>query len=269
MGRSLTERTVRAAEALDVYLRDRAPRSSVVDGCNEEAPRIGAADGQGPGMPDREVAPEHARAAATTVSRRTLLDGRPENAPLRLPHPDWLYHRLTITGPADRLEKFRVAAAGAGTVPWQLDLDRMQEDLFHVLAGAGQLSLEGARVLSGQVGEAVARRQALAVARVGRSLACPFDLQALVPVPDTILYLGPDHPGALAWLWAHWGTTEALRHVTEVGNTGQPTKETPEIRFWSADWTPWRALEKSGRRGRGCASTCARTTERVDGRGAS
>ncbi len=140
--------------------------------------------------------------------------------------------------------RFRVAAAGAGVVPWQLDIDRMQEDLFYRLVGAGQLSLEGARVLAGQLGEAVARRQALAVARVGRSLACPFDLQTLVPVPDAILRLGPDHPGALAWLWAHWGTTEALRHVTAADGTGQPTKELTEIRFWSADWTPWRALEK-------------------------
>jgi len=25
--------------------------------------------------------------------------------------------------------------------------------------------------------------------------------------------LAPDHPDTLAWLWAHWGTTAALRHV--------------------------------------------------------
>ena len=31
--------------------------------------------------------------------------------------------------------------------------------------------------------------------------------------PCSILALGPDHPRALAWLWQHWGTTQALRHV--------------------------------------------------------
>ena len=247
MARSLTEQTLRAAELLDVYLCDRAPRSSAAEGSDEATPGIGAADVQGLGIPDRVAAPEDAQVAATAVSRVTVLDDRADGTPLRLPHPDWLHHHLTIAGPGDVLEKFRGAAAGAGTVPWQLDIDRMEEDLFHVLAGAGQLSLEGARVLSGQLREAVARRQALAVARVGRSLACPFDLQALVPVPDTILCLGPDHPGALAWLWAHWGTTEALRHVGEVDGAGRCTKGAPalELRFWSADWTPWRALEKT------------------------
>jgi len=55
------------------------------------------------------------------------------HAPLRLAHPDWLHHRLLVAGPAADLATFRQAAAGAGTIPWQLDLDRMEEDLFHLL----------------------------------------------------------------------------------------------------------------------------------------
>lgn len=172
----------------------------------------------------------------------------PAGAPLRLPHPDWLHHELVVTGPPADLDRFRAAASGAGTVPWHLDLDRMEEDLFHLLVGAGQLSLEGARVLAGQLQEAVARRHARAVARVGQSSACPFDLHALVPVPDAILRLGPDHPEALAWLWTHWGTTETLRHVTMGEAAARRQKRAPatgalEFRFWSADWTPWRAFE--------------------------
>ena len=177
-----------------------------------------------------------------------ILEGGTNRAPLRLPHPDWLHHQLIVTGPSADLGRFHGAAAGAGTVPWQLDLGRMEEDLFHVLVAAGQLSLEGARVLSEQLQAAVARRHARAVARVGRSVACPFDLHALVPVPDAILFLGPDHPEALAWLWAHWGTTEALRHVTAGEGVGRHPKRAPvtgalELRFWSADWTPWRAFQ--------------------------
>ena len=49
---------------------------------------------------------------------------------------------------------------------------------------------------------------------VGRRQCCPFDLYALLPVPDTILDLGPAHPEALAWLAAHWGVTDRLRQVT-------------------------------------------------------
>ena len=81
---------------------------------------------------------------------------------------------------------------------------------------------------------------------MGRSRACAFDLHALLPVPDNVLCLGPDHPEALAWLWTHWGTTAALRHVSAEpvlprrAAPGEPV--TLRLAFWSADWTPWRAL---------------------------
>lgn len=175
---------------------------------------------------------------------------------------DWLHHRMTVTGPADNLAAFQKAAAGAGTVPWRLDLDRIEEDFFHRLADPGRrtLSLQGARVLASQLREAVERRHALAVTRVGRSTACPLDLHALVPVPEDILRLGPDDSAALAWLWAHWGTTEPLRHVEPAPgkhpapgrhpDPGGPTSAPADhgkpwrLSFWSADWTPWRALAR-------------------------
>jgi len=158
-------------------------------------------------------------------------------------HTDWLHHVMQVSGPPAELAAFRKAAAGAGTVPWRLDLDRMQEDFFLRLVDPGQrtLSVAGARVLAGQVRQAVGRRHALAVAQVGRSTACPFDLHALVPVPAFLLSLGPDDPDALAWLWAHWGITEPLRHVAADGR--QPAGMW-RLSFWAADWTPWRALQR-------------------------
>ena len=110
-----------------------------------------------------------------------------------------------------------------------------------------RLSLDGARELARQLREAAELRHAVAVARVGQSRACAFDLHALVPVPPDILQLGPDHPDALAWLWGHWGATAALRHVAVEP---APALRTPlpagaatvHLSFWSADWTPWRAL---------------------------
>jgi len=184
-----------------------------------------------------------------TPSLDGIVDAR---SPLRLPHTDWLHHRLMVTGPTEPMADFRVAACGAGTIPWQLDGDRMAEDFFHLLVAPPppqrrRLSLTGARELARQLREAVERRHAAAVARVGHSLACPFDLHALVPVPPDMLRLGPDHPDALAWLWAHWGTTAALRHVAVEP---APALRAPlpagtavvRLSFWSADWTPWRAL---------------------------
>lgn len=66
-------------------------------------------------------------------------------------------------------------------------------------------------------------------------------------MPITILRLGPDHPDALAWLWAHWGTTQALRHVATEAKPGRRQSVSSDatmvaITFWSADWTSWRAL---------------------------
>ena len=121
-------------------------------------------------------------------------------------HTDWLYHHLRVTGAAATLATFRDAACGAGVIPWVLDLDRVEEDAFLRLAASPQhrLSLEGARLLAGELRGAVGQRHAMAVAQVGRSRACPLDLHALLPVPGAVLRLGRDHPEALAWLWAQW-----------------------------------------------------------------
>jgi hypothetical protein len=148
---------------------------------------------------------------------------------------------------------FQNAAAGAGTVPWTLDMEILEEDWFHQLVDPAHrsLSLQGARILAAQLREAVSRRHALAVARVGHSRACLFDLHSLVPVPAELLELGPDHPDALLWLWENWGTTHPLRHVSIdatpdrwQGRPPVPEAETRwRLQFWSADWTPWRALQ--------------------------
>jgi hypothetical protein len=190
---------------------------------------------------------------------------RERGSALRPDHTDWLHHRLLVTGPAADLVRLRSAAAGAGTVPWHLDFDHMEEDLFHLLVAppartgaleyrARSLSLAGARILAGQLRTAAERRHGLAIAQIGHSRVCPFDLHALVPVPDAILKCGPDDPEALDWLWTHWGTTQTLRLVVEdeaatittrpagAGQGAAAGQGVWALTFWSADWTPWRAL---------------------------
>ena len=168
---------------------------------------------------------------------------------LCLPDTDWLQHRLRISGPAGKLARFRAAAAGAGVIPWQLDFEQLQEDWFHRLMAAPSrtLSASGARILAQQLREASERRHVLAVAQVGRSRACALDLHALCPVPGTVLALGPDHPQALAWLWRHWGTTQALHRVVVLAEPHEPEavgagQVVLRVGFWAADWTPWRTL---------------------------
>jgi hypothetical protein len=57
----------------------------------------------------------------------------------------------------------------------------------------------------------------------------------------------------LDWLWAHWGTTQTLRHVaddatdaavlrTRASEHAREGQAVWAVSFWSADWTPWQAL---------------------------
>jgi hypothetical protein len=260
-----TQAAAKASEAADVvlaWLQSQSGGIRPAPTSREYVPKESEpmAAGLGPGMADAESVPAPV-APRVTADRDPVLGDRAREGgqPLRLCHTDWLHHRLLISGPQADLGALRTAASGAGTVPWQIDFDHVQEDLFHLLlappAPAGPrrapsgFSLAGARILSGQLREAAAHRHALAITQVGHSRACPFDLHALLPVPDAMLSRGPDDPAALAWLWTHWGTTQTLRHVAEDAAAGaalQARAAAEEVvwvlTFWSADWTPWQAL---------------------------
>ena len=246
MVRSAASRADKAAEALDAFLRDR-PSAPV---CANPDPASSFTQ-EGEGLLGDGVVLSSQRPARQADS--TAIQGVTAGAPLRLPHTDWLFHRLAVNGPTATVTAFRAVASGAGTIPWRLDGDSLEEDWFHLLVDPAHraLSLAGARVLAGQLRDAVEHRHAVAVARVGHSQVCRFDLHTLVPVPAAILQLGPDHPDALVWLWQHWGTTQALRHVTpDTAPTRTPAPELAagedglQLSFWSADWTPWRALAR-------------------------
>jgi len=141
--------------------------------------------------------------------------------------PDWLYHHLTVSGPAEAVEGFAAAARGSGVIPWRLDFADIEETVFNLAvaqpAGRRTLTVEGCRILARQFRERVEARQARAAALVGHGFACPLDLHVLWPVPPSILLLGPTHPASLAWLAAHWGTTDRLRQVVvrEKATTGR------------------------------------------------
>jgi hypothetical protein len=248
-----------AADSLMLWLRTQTDGeqrvSTATSAAESPSPHIGAdAIGFDPApFAALAVLPELIDALDTTTRgpvAKVDLGQREELVLLRLTHTDWLHHRLLVTGPTADVSALQTAAAGAGTVPWQIDHDRLEEDLFHLLvAPTRSLSMTGARILAGQLRAAAAHRHALAMARVGHSRACPFDLHALVPVPDAILQHGPDNPEALAWLWANWGTTQTLRHVVEDETAAATLQGRPApgagvwvVTFWSADWTPWRAL---------------------------
>jgi hypothetical protein len=137
--------------------------------------------------------------------------------PARPATPDWLYHHLTISGPAEPVRDFAAAARGSGVVPWRIEGAEIEDTVFTLAvsqpARDRKLTVEGCRILARQFRDRVEAHQARAAARVGQSLVCPFDLQTLLPVPDAILLLGPTHPTSLAWLTEHWGVSDRLRQV--------------------------------------------------------
>ncbi len=166
-------------------------------------------------------------------------------------HPDWFFNAVTVHGPGDDLWAFRMAAAGAGVVPWVIDYDRYYEHALGLMlttsdARTRSVSAEGCRVLARRMRDAYWEEHEDAVARVGRDKSCHFDLHSLVPVPWSVLRLGPDDPRALAWMQAHWGVVWPLRRVQ--GGPPPPSRRPRrlprghaswEANFWAADWTPW------------------------------
>jgi hypothetical protein len=167
------------------------------------------------------------------------------------PHTDWLRHLLTVSGPAEPMARFRSAAAGSGIVPWVLDFAGMEEDwLLQLAAPAGEqpaISMSGAKILARRLREAAAVNHARALERAAAGHHCPFDLHRLVPVPPTILALGPEDAQAQAWLWSHWGTTRPLRKVRLMPGQTDARRTRSDlmlVEFWAADWSPWRALAR-------------------------
>jgi hypothetical protein len=169
----------------------------------------------------------------------------------------WLYHHLTISGPAVGVASFAEAARGAGVVPWRLEATRVEEDIFNLAASQPSairsLTIDGCRILARQFRERVEERAGQAAALLGRSRACPCDLHALLPVPAAILALGPTHSDAEAWLTAHWGVTDSPRQVAErpgatAGRRLPRGHRVIGYSFFTAGETPHAAIAALGRR---------------------
>jgi hypothetical protein len=166
---------------------------------------------------------------------------------------DCLYHHLTISGPAETVARFADAARGSGVIPWRLDGAAVEEDIFvravSQPASRRTLTVAGCRILARQFRDRFEAHHARAASLVGRSLACPFDLHVLLPVPPAILQLGPNDPTALAWLQQHWGVTDRLRQVVLRPKPG-PGRRLPAghavigYGFFTAGDTPRAAVER-------------------------
>jgi hypothetical protein len=201
----------------------------------------------------KPAAPPAVPAAAPSPPKQR---GRRPAMPVAAGEP-WLYHHLTISGPAVDVTVFADAARGSGILPWRVETAQIEEDIFNLAASQPaairSLSIEGCRILARQFRDRVEERAAQATARVGRSRACPLDLHSLLPVPMTILAFGSTHPAALAWLTAHWGMTDSPRQVAErpgatAGRRLPRGHQVVGYSFFTAQETPQAAIAELGRR---------------------
>ncbi|PYD59076.1 transposase [Novacetimonas maltaceti] len=158
------------------------------------------------------------------------------------PAPDWIRTTLTVSGPVDAVARFRAVAQGPGIIPWQVDFDYEQARLLAPMAGQGIQAVTLARLLR-QASERL-HRIALQHQAAGTP-ASAFDLHRLVPVPGPILEAGSDSRAAAAWLQAQWGTLLPLRRVEVEAVRDQRARRSARLvyTFWSAEWTPWQALD--------------------------
>jgi hypothetical protein len=171
--------------------------------------------------------------------------------------PAWLWHHLTIAGPAAEVAAFAEAARGPGVIPWHVDYAQVEEDIFHraVAARGGRdgLSIAGCHMLARQFRQRVEAREAKAAALIGQSRACSLDLHVLLPIPEEVLQRGPTDPTSLAWLARHWGTRDELRKIVERPDPS-PGRRLPaghtaiSYGFFTAGETPRAAIEQLGAR---------------------
>jgi hypothetical protein len=217
-----------------------------------------------PVVPPTEPVPDPQTVRPKRRGRRPIASIQAAIAPDAV---EWWFHHLTISGPAATVDGFATAARGSGITPRQLDYAPIEEDIFVRAvpslarsvpslarsvaqpASRRNLTVEGCRILARQFREKVEVRQARAAALVGQSAACPLDLHALLPVPPTILLLGPTHPTALSWLTAHWGVADRLRQVA-VRDKATAGRRLPRghtvigYSFFTHQETPDRAIEE-------------------------
>ena len=117
MARSPAQTASDAADALLGWLAAEQAATRAVAAASQAGERqagVGMA-GHDPPPPAPAAHPDRDPGQAAPLPARADEERGP-GAPPRLPHPDWLHHRLVVTGAAPEVAAFRAAAAGPGEV---------------------------------------------------------------------------------------------------------------------------------------------------------
>jgi hypothetical protein len=156
--------------------------------------------------------------------------------------PDYIWNRLEVSGPHERLYDFIGAASGPGFIDWRPEWHSVYEQIcFGVVKSAP--TRDAAEHLARNLRDILWRRHEDERARVDLdSHRVPLDLNTLIPIPRRILRKGFVEAGQ-AWMWANWGVRWPIRRVSFVIDR-DPSGVRPlaVFRFLSEDWSPWIAL---------------------------
>jgi hypothetical protein len=156
--------------------------------------------------------------------------------------PDYVWSRLEVSGERELLYDFVNAAAGPGFLDWEIDWYRTYEEA----RGSALLGRAPSLGAASMVAHAITDRSWHRVGAARRAAEldptrCPFDLNALIPVPEAVLRRGYRGAGE-AWLWRYWGIGSPLRQVTlEILQRPFQVRLPPlaaVYRFLSEDWAP-------------------------------
>jgi hypothetical protein len=158
--------------------------------------------------------------------------------------PSFVFNRLEVSGPDERLYDFIGSASGPGFVDWRPEWHSVYEQIYFEAVRGGAPTREAAENLARKLRDILWRRHEEERVRAEMdSHGVPLDLNALIPIPRSVLRKGFVEAGQ-DWMWGNWGVRWPIRRVTfaiERRDTNG-VKPIAVFRFLSEDWSPWIAL---------------------------
>jgi hypothetical protein len=164
--------------------------------------------------------------------------------------PSFIFNRLEVSGPDERLYDFIGAASGPGFVDWRPEWYGVYEQIYFGVVRGGAPTREAAEHLARKLRDILWRRHE--EDRIHAELdshRVPLDLNVLIPIPRRVVRKGFGE-AAQEWMWGNWGVRWPIRRVTcsiERRNTSG-SKPVAVFRFLSEDWPPWVAVLRMRKR---------------------
>jgi len=156
--------------------------------------------------------------------------------------PDYIWNRLEVSGPQERLYDFIGAASGPGFIDWRPEWHSVYEQIYFGAVRGGAPTREAAEHLARTLRDILWRRHE--EERVRGELdshGVPLDLNALIPIPRRVLRKGFVEAGQ-EWMWANWGLRWPIRRVSFAMERDRDLRPLAVFEFLSEDWSPWIAL---------------------------